>query len=65
MTSQEIKRIITPPLSTRGQDARCATRDFPPARSLEVARTLVSHSFASWNRIGEWLRRLEQLRKVV
>jgi hypothetical protein len=25
---------------------------------------LVSRIFASWNRIGEWLRRLEQLRKV-
>jgi hypothetical protein len=25
---------------------------------------LVSLTFASWNRIGEWLRRLEQLRRV-
>jgi hypothetical protein len=26
---------------------------------------LVDQTFASWNRIKEWVRRLEQLRKVV
>jgi hypothetical protein len=33
-----------------------------PDQSAE--ESLVTLTFASWNRIGEWLRRLEQLRKV-
>jgi hypothetical protein len=49
-------------------------REGPPTRRFATTpadglretreRRLVSLTFASWNRVGEWLRRLESLRLV-